>query len=117
MEIIKKKVVRSNFYFNDIQDIFEYGEATFGEKASLIFFYDLIRITRQLETEYLLHPECRHLVTKTKKYRNIILVAYLIIYRITPTRIEVLRTFHSIRSPRTIKKTRQIKLHKYILKL
>jgi plasmid stabilization system protein ParE len=110
MEIIKKKVVRSNFYFNDIQGIFEYGEATFGKKASLVFFYDLLRITRKLEPEYLIHLECQHLVTKTKKHLNIILGAYLIIYRITPTRIEVLRTFHSSRSPRTIKKTRQLKI-------
>ena len=40
MEIKQKEVVRSTFYLADIQDIFEYGEATFGEKAAL-FFYGL----------------------------------------------------------------------------
>ena len=33
MEIGKKKEVRSDYYLNDIQDIFEYGELIFGKKA------------------------------------------------------------------------------------
>lgn len=110
MEITKKKVVKSVYYYKDIQDIFEYGEATFGEKAALSFFDELLIATHRLEFQYLLHPECRHLETKTKKYRNIILGSYLIIYRITPTRIEVLRAFHSSRSPKSIKESRSIKV-------
>ena len=110
MEITKKKVVKSVYYYNDIQDIFEYGEATFGEKAALSFFDELIIITSNLESHYLLHPECRHLETKTKKYRNIIFGSYLIIYRITTNRIEVLRAFHGSRSPKFIKKSRKIKV-------
>lgn len=58
---------------------------------------------------YLLHPEYRHLETKTKKYRNIIFGSYLIIYRVTPNRIEVLRAFHCSRSPKSIKESRSIK--------
>ena len=77
MEIEKKEVIRSTFYLNDILDIFEYGEATFGEKAALYFYEDLKLRVRNLETQYLLHPECRHLETKTKIYRNIILGSYL----------------------------------------
>jgi len=42
MEITKKKVVKSVYYYKDIQDIFEYGEATFGEKAALSFFDELL---------------------------------------------------------------------------
>jgi toxin ParE1/3/4 len=110
MEAVKKKVVKSNFYFKDIQEIFEYGEATFGEKAALSFFDDLLITVRDLESQYYLHPECRHLTTKTKKYRNIILGSYLIIYRITPNRIEVLRAFHSSRSPKTIQDSKKIKI-------
>lgn len=110
MEITKKKVVKSVYYYKDIQDIFEYGEATFGEKAALSFFDELLMDTQNLESRYLLHPECRHLETKTKKYRNIILGSYLIIYRITPNRIEVLRAFHGSRSPKFIKKSRTIKV-------
>ncbi len=110
MEITKKKVVKSVYYYKDIQDIFEYGEATFGEKAALSFFDELLMDTQNLESQYLLHPECNHLETKTKKYRNIIFGSYLIIYRITLTRIEVLRAFHGSRSPKSIKESRSIKV-------
>ena len=108
MEIKQKEVVRSTFYLADIQDIFEYGEATFGEKAALFFYEDIRSIVRSLETQYLLHPECRHLETKTKMYRNIILGSYLIIYRIKAHKIEVLRAFHGSRSPKYIKAIKKI---------
>jgi plasmid stabilization system protein ParE len=79
MEITKKKVVKSIYYYKNIQDIFEYGEAPFGEKAALSFFEELLINTQNLESHYLLHPECRHLETKSKKYRNIVFGSYLII--------------------------------------
>ena len=110
MEIEKKEVIRSSFYFSDIIDIYEYGEATFGETTALNFYADLKFRISLLETQYLMHPECRHLETKTKKYRNIILGSYLIIYRITTNQIQVLRAFHGSRSPKTIKSVRKISL-------
>lgn len=110
MEITKKEVVRSIFYLNEIQDIFEYGESTFGEKAAFYFYEDLKVMVRNLETNYLVHPECRHLETKTKIYRNIILGSYLIIYRIRTNKIEVLRAFHGSRSPKIIKQVRKVKV-------
>ena len=110
MEIAKKEVVRSIFYLNDIQDIFEYGESTFGEKAAFYFYEDLKLMVRNLETNYLVNPECRHLETKTKIYRNIILGSYLIIYRIRTNKIEVLRAFHGSRSPKIIKQVRKVKV-------
>ena len=110
MEIAKKEVIRSTFYFADIQNIFEYGEATFGERAALIFYEDLKLRARELETNYLVNPECHHLETKTKIYRNIILGSYLIIYRIRAHKIEVLRAFHGSRSPRIIKQVRKVKV-------
>jgi len=61
MEIATKEVIRSSFYLADIQDIFEYGEALFGEKAALVFYKDLRFTVRNLETQYLLQSECRHL--------------------------------------------------------
>ena len=108
MEIKQKEVVRSTFYLADIQDVFEYGEATFGEKAAIFFYEDIRSIVRSLETHYLLHPEWRHLETKTKRYRNIILGSYLIIYRIKAHKIEVLRAFHGSRSPKYIKPIKKI---------
>lgn len=56
MEAKQKEVVRSSFYLYDIQDIFEYGEATFGEKAAIYFYQEIKSIVQRLETEYLLHP-------------------------------------------------------------
>jgi plasmid stabilization system protein ParE len=110
METKPKEVVRSVFYFFDVQDIFEYGEATFGAKLADTFYNEIKNIVSQLETEYLLHPECLHIETKTKMYRNIILGSYLIIYRIRTHRIEVLRAFHGSHSPKNIKTVRKIKI-------
>ena len=110
MEAKQKEVVRSSFYLYDIQDIFEYGEATFGEKAAIYFYQEIKSIVKRLETEYLLHPECRHLETKTKIYRKIILGSYLIIYRIRTNKIEVLRAFHGSHSPKILKTVKKIKI-------
>lgn len=88
METEQKEVVRSAFYLQDIVDVFEYGSATFGERAGLIFYDDLKMTVRTLATQYLLHPECRHLETKTKIYRNIIFGSYLIIYRIKAQKLK-----------------------------
>lgn len=110
MESGKKEVVKSKFYYSDIQDLYEYGEATFGTRLADSFFDTILFDVEKLETEYLLHPECRHLETKTKIYRNIILGSYLIIYRIRAHRVEVLRAFHGSRSPKTIKTVRKVKV-------
>jgi plasmid stabilization system protein ParE len=110
MEITKKKVITSTpFDTVDLLDIYEYGEATFGQKLADSFIDEIYRLLDNLETQYLLHPECRHLETKTKMYRNIILGSYLIIYRIRANKIEVLRAFHGSRSPKIIKQVRKIK--------
>ena len=111
MESRKKEVITSYPFDNiDLLDIYEYGEATFGEKLASSFINEIYYYIEKLETEYLLHPECRHLETKTKIYRNIILGSYLIIYRIRAHRIEVLRAFHGSRSPKTIKTVRKVKV-------
>jgi toxin ParE1/3/4 len=111
MEVEKKKVIASRiFEEEDIPSIYEYGEVTFGIKLADVFYFEIIKSVRNLETHYLLHPECRHLETKTKMYRNIILGSYLIIYRIRTNRIEVLRAFHGSHSPKNIKTVRKIKI-------
>ncbi len=96
MEITKKKVVKSVYYYKDIQDIFEYGEATFGEKAALSFFDELLMVTHNLETLHLLHSECRHLEDqnqKIPKYHFWFLPHHLQNY---PNRIEVLKPFTAV---------------------
>lgn len=110
MEIEKKEVIRASFYLTDVQNIFEYGEITFGERAALSFYSELSLTVNELEKQYLLHPECRHLETKDKIYRNIIIGSYLIIYRIRPNKIEVLRAFHGSRSPKDIKLIKKMNL-------
>jgi toxin ParE1/3/4 len=111
MEKESRKVVTSEpFDFIDLPSIHEYGWATFGLKLADCFVAEIYSLIGDLSKNYLLHPECRHLETKTKKYRNIIFGSYLIIYRITPHRIEVLRAFHGSRSPKIIKKIRSIKV-------
>lgn len=61
-----------------------------------------------LRSNSLYYPECRHLATKTRMYRNIILDSHLIIYRICEERIEVLDIVHAASSIRRIRKTRNI---------
>jgi toxin ParE1/3/4 len=106
LEVVTSKI----FDFIDLPSIHEYGRVTFGIKSADYFIDEIYLILDQLSQNVYLHPECRHLETKTKKYRNIILGSYLIIYRITPKRIEVLRALLGSRSPRIIKQTRSLKI-------
>jgi plasmid stabilization system protein ParE len=107
---IKRKEVRISAQFDlDIISLFKFGEEVFGSIAAKSFIADIYSRVRSLDSTYLLHVECRHLPTKSKNYRNIILGSYLIIYRITDECVEVLRIFHSHSSIRKIKSSRQIK--------
>lgn len=109
MDIEKKKVIGSRLFEDfDVPSIYDYGAATFGKRLADLFYFEIIESVRLLETQYLLHPECRHLETKSKMYRNIILGSYLIIYRIRANRIEDLRAFHGSRSPKIMKEVRKI---------
>lgn len=111
MESKVREVVTSEIFdYVDIPSIFYYGMETFGIKLADSFIEEIHLRVENLETQYLLHPECRHLETKTQIYRNIILGSYLIIYRIKSKRIEVLRAFHGSRSPRIIKEVRKVKI-------
>jgi len=73
------------------------------------FIADIYSRIWSLDSMFLLHPECRHLSTNKKIYRNIILGSYLIIYKITSDSVEVLRILHSHSSISKIKSTRQVK--------
>jgi len=95
MDTGKLEVVVSEKYRDDLKKIFLYGVETFGYKGAVLFYDNIERIVNNLGSEYFMYPECRFLMTKSRMYRNIILESYLIIYRITKSRIEVLRVFHS----------------------
>lgn len=109
MEKNKKKVVLSTVFEENLQDVYDYGAEAFGEFLADIFIERLQSITDELEYQYNLHPECKHLPTKGKIYRNIIFGKYIVIYRITPLRVEVLSLLHTSRSVTKIKTARSIK--------
>src|ERR1035437_5702455 len=88
-------VILSEKYLEDLKIIFQYGEETFGVQRAELFIKSIEHIVNNLDSNYFMFPECRFLTTKSKIYRNIILESYLIIYRITSKRIEVLRALHT----------------------
>jgi toxin ParE1/3/4 len=110
MAEIERKEVRISEQFDlDIISLYTYGEEVFGFIAAKSFIADIYSRVWSLDRMYLLHVECRHLPTKNKIYRNIILGSYLIIYRIKAGYVEVLRILHSHSSIRRIKSSRQIR--------
>jgi plasmid stabilization system protein ParE len=112
MDIEKKKVIASRLFEDfDVLSIYEYGAATFEKRLADLFYFEIIDSVSLLESKYLLHPKCRHLETKSKMYRNIILDSYFFIYRIRAIKIEVLRTFHESRSLKNIKLVKKIKIN------
>ena len=111
MDTRKLKVVVSEQYSDDLKNIFQYGLETFGFSGAFLFYENIERLVSNLEFEYFMYPECRFLSTQSKIYRNIILESYLIIYRICPDQIEVLRVFHSsICTTSRIRSVRKIKI-------
>ena len=105
-----KKVITSRYYENHLVEILEYSIETFGYLQARKYFDAISEFVERLCGDYTYHPECRHLATKSRMYRNIILDAHLIIYRITNERIEVLDIIHSASSIGKIRGARKIHL-------
>ncbi len=103
------EVVISELALQSLQQVYEYGVETFALSAANIFIDELYDRIYRLSTDYLTHPECRYMVTKSKMYRNIIHGGYIVIYRITAARIEVLNVLHNSRSISSIKSSRSVK--------
>lgn len=111
MEETKELQVRLSKEFNfDLDDIYQYGVVTFGIRQAEIYENEIWQLIERLSFSYLLFPECRHLATKSKMYRWIILEAHLIIYRITENEVQVLRILNSKRSVSKIKASRSVRL-------
>ena len=110
MEKGKIQVVKSEDYYKDIQEVFDYGAEVFGLSAADAFIEELIYRVECLSYQYELHPECRQIPTKSQMYRNIILGSYLIIYWITPKQIEVIKAISSRMSITKIRSSRSIKI-------
>ncbi|MCE7073461.1 type II toxin-antitoxin system RelE/ParE family toxin [Dyadobacter sp. CY327] len=110
MEVEVREVVVSQEALLSLEAIFAYGIETFSYGSASVFVDEIYARIESLSAKYLHHPECRQLVTKSKKYRNIRCGSYLIIYKVTPLRIEVLNIIHASRSISKIKSVRKIKI-------
>jgi toxin ParE1/3/4 len=108
MEEEKKLPVTVSEIFNhDLDDIYKYGIDTFGIRQAELYENEIWKLVESLSGAWPLFSECRHLPTKSKMYRWIILESHLIIYRITEKEIQVLRIVHSHRSITKIKASRR----------
>ena len=90
--------------------IYYYSLDTFGYFQAERYLRKIDESIDTLPDYYTWYPECRHLATKSRRYRNIILDAHLIIYRITDERIEVLDIIHADSSIGKIRGVRKIRL-------
>ncbi len=110
MEKEPKPVIYSIQFWQDLIEIYRYGTETFGKIQAEKYQENIYSLVNGLVISYDIYPECRHLPTKSRMYRWIILDAHLIIYRVTDFEIQVLRIVHSKRSISKIKAFRSIKL-------
>ena len=108
--IPRKPVEMSDEYKASRRQIFDYSVDTFGEVQAERYWQKNVNAVTLLPDRYLSYPECRHLATKSRMYRNIILDAHLIIYRVTAARIEVLDIVHGAMSVSRIRAVRKIRL-------
>ncbi len=108
--ISQKPVIVSEAFKMHRKEIYTFGLQTFGYFQAEKYMQHIKQSLDTLSGYYNVYPECRHLATKKRIYRNIILDAHLIIYRITEERIDVLDIIHSASSIRKIKDTKKIKI-------
>ena len=81
---------------SDLQNIFIYRLETFGIRAAESFLSELIFRVQNGSFNYELYVECMHLKTKLRQYCSLLIGSYLLVYRITPSKIEVLRAFYPV---------------------
>jgi len=105
-----KPVIHSQKFIDNRNYIYEYTFDTFGYFQAERYLSKINDSINTLPFYYHIYPECRHLATKSRMYRNIILDAHLIIFRITSECIEVLDIIHSASSIRKIQRIRKIRL-------
>jgi len=108
--IPRKPYVVSREFDENREHIYKYSLATFGYFQAELYLKKIRASVGTLPEYYTAYPECRHLATKSRMYRNIILDAHLIIYRITYDRIEVLDIIHSASSIQKIRGVRKIRI-------
>lgn len=100
----------SETFYESLKKIFEYGIEHFGVLQAIKYESLVYEEVQLLPSRYLLFPECRHLPTKSRMYRSIMLPAHFILYRITDIQIEVLDIISYKESISHIRNRRRIKL-------
>jgi len=108
-ELPRKPVVVSDEFKESRRQIYDYSFATFGAVQAARYREKIRAAVSSLPENYTYYPPCRHIPTKSHMYRNIILDAHLIIYRIAASRIEVLDIVHGAMSVNRIRSTRKIR--------
>jgi len=108
--IPRKPVEVSDKFKYSRTHIYDYSIETFGYFQAEHYLQLIENALSTLFDSYTIYPECRHIATKSRMYRNIILDSHLIIYRITDQCIEVLDIIHSASSIGKIRTTRSIRL-------
>ena len=106
----RKSYVVSEEFNVSRENIYEYTLDIFGYFQAERYKQKIRQSLDTLSDFYMVYPECRHLATKSRMYRNIILDSHLIIYRITNHRIEVLDIVHSASNIGKIRSTRGIQI-------
>ena len=106
--IPRKPYIVSREFNESRKHIYEYSIDKFGYFQAERYRQEIRSSLDTLPDRYLAYPECRHIPTKSRMYRNIILDAHLIIYRITAARIEVLDIIHAASSIGKIRNVRKV---------
>lgn len=77
-QLSRKKVIGSPIYEESLERIFVEGIERFGIFQARKYLEHILNTVEKLENDYPYYPECRHLATKSRMYRNIILDSHLI---------------------------------------
>ena len=108
--IPRKQAKISKKFYESTDQIYDFSYETFGYLQAERYRQKIRNYLLSLPEYYTYYPECRHLATKSRIYRNIIVDPHLIIYRITAERIEVLDIIHGAMSVSKIRNVRKIRL-------
>lgn len=103
-------VVYSEYVLQCLEAIYEYGAETFSSYLAELFVLELIQKLDLLSDNYMHYTECRFLITRSRKYRMFAFSSYLVIYRITKERIEVLAIIHKSQSITKIRSVKRVKI-------
>ena len=71
-QLSRKKVIGSPIYEESLERTFVEGIERFGMFQARKYLEHILNTVEKLENDYPYYPECRHLTTKSRMYRNII---------------------------------------------